>query len=1095
MRSRFRFASTFISLVFLAACQSGGTSSVSLDQAKRITSDFQGQTAGAPPRSISDITAILDQVSPKFLNLLEADKKTAEGKLSNTLVCTGSDFKPRSAATSAADKRNCGPINRDEDVHDFYLERGLAAGRIGRIQQQLQDLDNAIEHGERSTRSLGITRENRGRAKILSGLFTEGFADISDAQEEVGASRPFGAAYRYIKFQMKTAELSIEVGLVDQANELYYKGSAVFLRRAPGTASKKGPSDEAVPRDWFRSFANHIEALIADRQGQLVEGERLHRASIDLFRNRDNWYTDGTALTWDEIDASLQDYRYALSRNLRRQGRYVEAEGQVRLAMTAALQKFGLLNTHTAKMISGLVENLFDQSRFAEAETLSRRLVRIYKTMGAEDTAFVVARAKTLLADSLAQQDNWSAALTLYEQVRRDMTADKIAFDTFLRGNLNWAIALIKVGRAKDAQEVLSAAAEKKQKILGSKHYETAEVSGLIAVAKTALGDMKPALAQFRHAIPILLSSSRQSEDENTLKAARDLRLGLIMDGYIALLAEVRGTPLEVGIDAASEAFRIADMARSRGVQRAVTAAGARAAANNKDLADLIRREQDTRKQIAARFGRLANILASPPDQQDANVIAKLRSDTDQLRAARAAIAEDIQGRFPQYADLLNPQPATIAKVRSILRSGEALLSTYVVDDKTYVWAVPKSGPVKFHLAPLGRNQLQATVTELRQALDPAAVTLGDIPPFNISLAHRLYSALLEPVKTGWQGADSLLIVAHGPLGQLPLSVLVTKPVPPAAEKSFLFANYQSIPWLARSHAVTVLPSVTSLASLRSLPKPRPGRRVFAGFGDPFFSAVQAAEDKRPNPTQTASLASRGILSIRGLPIRLRSAPKTQKLDSAELAKLPRLPDTADEVRSIALALNADLTTDVFTGSKATEDAVKKTDLSGYKVITFATHGLVPGDLNGLRQPALALTSPQVSGHTDDDGLLTMGEILSLRLDADWVVLSACNTGAANGAGAEAFSGLGRAFFYAGTRAVLLSNWPVETTSARLLTTDLFKRQADDPTLTRAQALRRSMLSLIDGPGFTDQQSGKALFSYAHPIFWAPFSLVGDGGA
>ena len=209
---------------------------------------------------------------------------------------------------------------------------------------------------------------------------------------------------------------------------------------------------------------------------------------------------------------------------------------------------------------------------------------------------------------------------------------------------------------------------------------------------------------------------------------------------------------------------------------------------------------------------------------------------------------------------------------------------------------------------------------------------------------------------------------------------------------------------------------------------------------------------------------------------------------------LPRLPDTFDEVRSIAVALNADLTKDVFTGRRSSEELVKSTNLSGYKVVTFATHGLLPGELNGLHQPALALTEPSVAGDNNNDGLLTMGEILGLRLDADWVVLSACNTGAGNGAGAEAFSGLGRAFFYAGTRALLLSNWPVETTSAKLLTTDIFKRQADNPQISRADALRQSMLALIDGKGFRDKATGRIVFSYAHPIFWAPFSLVGDGG-
>ena len=290
-----------------------------------------------------------------------------------------------------------------------------------------------------------------------------------------------------------------------------------------------------------------------------------------------------------------------------------------------------------------------------------------------------------------------------------------------------------------------------------------------------------------------------------------------------------------------------------------------------------------------------------------------------------------------------------------------------------------------------------------------------------------------------------------------------------------------------------MLPSVASLKTLRGLPPGPAGRRAFAGFGDPWFSRAQAeaAARKTAQPAQVASLAGRGLQS-RGLPVRLRAAPATQALDSADLARLPRLPDTADEIRSIAVTLEADLTRDVFLGKRANEGAVKTLDLSGYKALAFSTHGLVPGDLNGLAQPALALSAPEVAGG-GGDGLLTMGEILGLRLNADWVVLSACNTGSGQGAGAEAVSGLGRAFFYAGTRALLVSSWPVETTSAKALTTDLFRRQAGDPSLSRAEARRQAMLAMIDGPGSVDA-GGKTVFSYAHPIFWAPFTLVGDGG-
>jgi CHAT domain-containing protein len=223
-----------------------------------------------------------------------------------------------------------------------------------------------------------------------------------------------------------------------------------------------------------------------------------------------------------------------------------------------------------------------------------------------------------------------------------------------------------------------------------------------------------------------------------------------------------------------------------------------------------------------------------------------------------------------------------------------------------------------------------------------------------------------------------------------------------------------------------------------------------------------------------------------------RSAPATVGIDSAELGALPRLPDTADEVRGIALALGA-AQSDLFLGAAANERNVKTQDLSNRRVVMFATHGLVPGDLNGLLQPALALSAPNVAD-IDGDGLLTLDEVLGLKLNADWVVLSACNTATGDGAGAEAVSGLGRAFFYAGTRALLVSNWPVETTSARALTTDLFARQARDPNLARAAALQQAMAGLLDGPGFVDPATRQSVFAYSHPIFWAPFSLVGDGG-
>jgi CHAT domain-containing protein len=413
---------------------------------------------------------------------------------------------------------------------------------------------------------------------------------------------------------------------------------------------------------------------------------------------------------------------------------------------------------------------------------------------------------------------------------------------------------------------------------------------------------------------------------------------------------------------------------------------------------------------------------------------------------------------------------------------------------------VPHQGQAAFHAADLGRDALARRVAHLRQALDVGDASRADFPRFDIAASHALYAELLQPVEPGWTGAKDLIVVPHGPLGYLPFAVLATEPHQLKPDDAAAFATYRDVPWLIKRVSIMQLPSVATMATLRRAAAARPGRREFAGFGDPVFSKAQLAAAV---PAQSA--ATRGV-RVRNLAIAKTQSKTVVEADpeaeepgktaeasvanSSTLADLLALPDTAEEILSIANVLGADSKEDVYLRLRASESALKKMDLSNRRIVAFATHGLVPGDLNGLTQPSLALSSPEVVGGTDD-GLLTMEEILGLKLDADWVVLSACNTASGEGAGAEAVSGLGRAFFFAGARALLVSNWPVETTSARLLTTGVFHKQKANPALSRAQALRQTMLELMNGPG---PHEGAWGFTYSHPMFWAPFSLVGEGG-
>jgi CHAT domain-containing protein len=165
-------------------------------------------------------------------------------------------------------------------------------------------------------------------------------------------------------------------------------------------------------------------------------------------------------------------------------------------------------------------------------------------------------------------------------------------------------------------------------------------------------------------------------------------------------------------------------------------------------------------------------------------------------------------------------------------------------------------------------------------------------------------------------------------------------------------------------------------------------------------------------------------------------------------------------------------------------DASQDGTLASYRVIHFATHGLVAGDLLGASEPGLLLTPPQTASDIDD-GYLSASEVAALKLDADWVILSACNTAAGNTSDAEARSGLARAFFYAGARSLLVSHWSVNSDATVKLITKAVAELKSDPKIGRAEALRRAMLAMID--------NGKE--GEAHPAMWAPFVLVGEGAA
>jgi CHAT domain-containing protein len=249
------------------------------------------------------------------------------------------------------------------------------------------------------------------------------------------------------------------------------------------------------------------------------------------------------------------------------------------------------------------------------------------------------------------------------------------------------------------------------------------------------------------------------------------------------------------------------------------------------------------------------------------------------------------------------------------------------------------------------------------------------------------------------------------------------------------------------------------------------------GFGDPVFNPMQDGVGDKRSATKTAS---RGVVTAA-----YTDFWQGAGVDRAKLAQaLPQLPDTSDELNAVAKDLGV-ATSDIHLGADASETTVKRAPLADYGIVYFATHGLVAGDVKGLAEPSLALSMPKQASELDD-GLLTSSEVAQLKLNADWVVLSACNTIAGDRPGAEALSGLARSFFYAGARALLVSHWAVDSEAATRLTTSTFDILKSDPKLGRAEALRRAMLGYLG-----DASSPRN----AYPGLWGPFALIGEGAA
>jgi CHAT domain-containing protein len=1014
----------------------------------------------APPRTIADITAILDSEKPN----------------------PGTIAKLKASADNDPGRN----ISQAE-LADFYIDRGTARSALGRNMEALADGEKALAaalasgdgyFGQRIRQFMTLQKLVLGDIK--------GALQISQFMIK-DANRPGQKGYLF-NAQRIAANILVQMGDIPQA-EGYMRQSLALLQEARTSGMPGWRTSYTTKGRAWEGDVEAIRATIFEARGQFREAEAAYAKSREW---RLAWIPDMKYMEHappeGQVRGAADGDLLSVGRTKAKQGRLAEAEVDVRSALQSRLKALGKYNPATTPFITGLANILVEEGRYEEAEKLARTALDVNRTLNIGDDAQSNAQILSQLGAILTFQRKLAEAASVYTELDKAIAKWEPLRREVLELNGSRINAMFASGQTQAGLAAAQSLLKREIARVGEKHFDAASARGILAVGLMRAGKDADAIREFKAALPVLLAASRENADDDdaTVVAGRSQRLQGIVEAYIKLLANTQSA----SGDFAADTFSLADSIRGHSVQQALTASGARASIKDPALAELVRNEQDLGKQVNAQLGLLNNILALPSAQRDEKGVKGVNASIEKLRSDRDKARAEINKRFPSYADLVDPKPPSVAQIKATLADGEAMLSFYFGRDASFVWAVPKEGAVAFAEIKATSGEIESKVRKLREALEPQAAMISDIPPFDLKLGYELYSTLLKPVEAGWKQSKSLIVVTNGALGLLPISLLPTAPAQIDANDDPLFSSYRAVPWLARKYAVTMVPSSSALRTLRQLPPGKPGRGELIAFGDPLFSAEQAAEAAKAETL--IKVADAGAVTTRGMPLKRRSSPKLEGVDSAELAMLPRLPDTADELKSIALALQADPSKVLKLGKDANEDAVKTMDLSGFKVLAFATHGLVPGELNGLTQPALALSAPAVAG-VGGDGLLTMEEILSLKLDADWVVLSACNTGAGAGAGAEAASGLGRAFFYAGTRALLVTNWSVHSQSARELVTNLFKRQADDPKLTRGEALRQAMMALADGPGYL-RVDGKTEFTYAHPLFWAPYTIIGDGG-
>ncbi|MDD5389480.1 MAG: CHAT domain-containing protein [Gallionellaceae bacterium] len=893
---------------------------------------------------------------------------------------------------------------------------------------------------------LATAQQRLGVSLRLQGRHGEAEPVLREALR--GAERALGYGSRLaVKTQIQLGLAILGQGRYADAD----KNLREAVLRAPS------PKDDETLEAWLdaRVRLGKLQVLA----GNFNEAESL----LNLALEKSAGATDEGAGRW------RQNANSTLALLRLRQGRVEEAEPYARVGAELSSAAWGARHASTAEAYDQLGQVLFKLDRLDEAEVWLRRAAAIAEPLLGQDYGSASKPFRNL-GQLLERKGQASEAEAMFN--RATAAAEKSAGSEALTQTLRaQGRYLMHQNRPEAAQPLYDKALKQADRLFALSR-------GLDAAAReNMVSSLRPIYSE--------AVSNRVKLDVKLPGQGHDR----------AALADISRTQSRLF----TEMLRAADVARLAGDDSFVKLKAQR------DAALLRLNELHRRFTLTARMDETGDeaLPAKPIDdpyvlERWRHEVAGLRRDITQAERARDDSESRLWRDFPRYMELEEPRPVTVDDLQKRwLRPNETLLAYFRLNRQLLVFLVSRED-FRLIRVPVELEEIDRLVTAARQPME-AGGRLDALAKLDPGVLNRLYELLLKPVEAQLPAGRHLLVVGDGPLYTLPYEMLVARwgeaeKTAFAAARARDLSEYGRLDYAGAKWRFSYLPSLAALAIQRAEQKGRAGfTQSLIAFADPVFERADA----------TPGAATRSLLQELGV-------------SRGGQVSIPRLPETADEVEAVAKILGGE--NHLYLREAAQESQVKHGDLSAARYLHFATHGLLGGEFAMLKgytpgdepakkgytrnlvvvedeeaapvtapikgQPALVLTL--VGDLAGEDGLLTMSEVMGLKMNADLVVLSACNTAgerveARNG---EGFAGLTRAFMHAGARGLLVSHWSVESLATRDLITDFFRRQKAGTATPEALAAAQADLR-----GSRDE---RLHLSRAHPFFWAPFVHVGD---